>query len=140
MNLIFSDGIRFMFWYWYGVLVLIAHIPLVIDILRVVCPRWKLSRVGYWSRYILLICAPIVGFTALWQLLYVFLPLYEPNPLQTVSGVLHYIFIVWVGTNITINYYRAMLTHPGVDKSSADETYRIKNTTNNVIIAISHSR
>lgn len=120
-----------MFWYWYGVVMLIAHTPLVIDVLRMACPRWKLSRIGYWSRYILLVSAPVVGLTALWQLLFVFLPLYEPDPFHTVSGVLHLVFILWIAINITVNYYRALLTHPGVDKSSADgETDRRSDATN----------
>ncbi len=133
-----------MFWYWYGLVVSIAHTPLVIDALRMACPHWKLSRVGHWSRYVLLVSAPIVGFTALWQLLYIFLPFYEPNLLQTVSGGLHIVFIVWTGINITVNYYRALLTHPGVDKSSSNETNRrsdtIANNTGKVGISETRSR
>ncbi len=114
-----------MFWYVYGVVVVIVHTPLFLDVLRFACPDLKLSRIGYWSRYILIVGAPTVGFTALWQLLCVFLPLYEPEPLHTVSGILHIVFIVWIAINITVNYYRALLTHPGVDKSPDGESVNL---------------
>jgi len=105
-----------MFWYWYGTVVAIAHIPIVIDLLRFVFPWMRLSRVGHWSRFIFLICAPVIFLIALWQALCVYIPIYEPYPLHTVTGLLHITLTLWIFLNGVVHYFRALLTPPGVEK------------------------
>ena len=94
---------------------LIAHLPITLDFIRFASPKLKLSRVSHGSRYILVVAVTVIGATALWQLLFVFLPLYAPDPFHSLLGLLHITFALWLWINAAINYYMALFIHPGVD-------------------------
>ena len=106
-----------MLWYIYGVNVTIAHYPLFVDCLRFTFPHLKLPRVGDWCKYVMLVVAGIIMFTVLWQLVYVFLPLYVPDPLHSVKGLLHITFAMWMWINVFVNYFHALLIPPIIDES-----------------------
>lgn len=62
-----------------------------------------------------MVAATIIGVTALCQLLFVFLPLYAPDPFHSLLGLLHITFALWLWINAAVNYYMALFVHPGVD-------------------------
>lgn len=104
-----------MFWYIYGIVVLAAHIPITIDIIRFAFPQFKLTRISHGTRYILVVAAGIIGCTGLGELLFVFLPIYVPDPFHTFTGWLHIVFALWLWVNTVINYFMALFIHPGTD-------------------------
>jgi hypothetical protein len=108
-----------MFWYIYGTTIVICHIPIVIDIIRLVRPKQcpKIPRVsGSISRYVLAFLTGLVFCVAILQHFIVFLPLVAPEPLHTLKGRVHVAFSTWVWINITVHFYTAFFTHPGEDR------------------------
>lgn len=108
--------------YWFAYvtifLVFLVQIPLAIDLLRFVFPNWKLARFA--SRGIHFILFTIVGSIfciGLGYHLFVYLPLLAgEKPLQTLKGLVHVVFALWVWINIVGNYYYSVFLHPGRDK------------------------
>lgn len=107
-----------MFWYVYGSLLFIAHIPITVDVVRLVRPSWKISRpVHSLQMYILVIVVGIIFCVGLWHLLGVFLPLIAGGFLST---TLHVVFASWVWINVVGHYYLSLFIHPGLDKASSE--------------------
>ena len=104
------------FWFVYVVIVLVGliQIPIAVDIFRGIFPGWNLRRTTHWCINVLLVCVMssffIVGLS---YYLLLFLPLAVGNPLTSVKGLIHLIFALWVWINVVINYYMAVLVHPG---------------------------
>ena len=108
-----------MFWYIYGTIIVVCHIPIAIDVVRLVRPKRcpKIPRVsGSISRYVLAFLTGFVFCIAILQHFIVFLPLVAPDPLHTLKGHIHIIFSTWVWINITVHFYTAFFTHPGEDR------------------------
>ena len=104
-----------MFWYVYGALLLIAHIPITVDVVRLVRPGWKISRpVHSLQMYLLIIVVGVIFCVVLWHHLAIFLPLIAGS---TLSIVLHVVFALWIWVNAIVHYYLALFIHPGLDKS-----------------------
>lgn len=108
-----------MFWYIYGAIIVICHIPIAIDVVRLVrpkrCPR--IPRVsGSISRYVLALLTGFVFCVAILQHFVVFLPLVAPDPLHTLKGLVHIVLSMWVWINVTVHFYTAFFTHPGEDR------------------------
>lgn len=108
------------YWFAYITIFLVAliQIPLAVDLLRFVFPKWKLARFA--SRSIHFILFSIMGSifcVGLGYHLFVYLPLLAgEKPLQSLKGVLHVLFALWVWINIVGNYYYSVFLHPGVDR------------------------
>lgn len=104
------------FWFVYVVIALVGliQIPILVDIFRAVFPGWKLRRTTHWCINGLLIGVMssffIVGLS--YHLL-LFLPLSVEHPFSSVKGLLHLVFAFWVWINVVVNYYMAVLVHPG---------------------------
>ena len=108
-----------MFWYIYGTILVICHIPIAIDVIRLVRPERspKIPRVsGSISRYVLVFLTGLVFCVAILQHFIVFLPLVAPNPLHSPKGLIHIVFSMWVWINVTVHFYTAFFTHPGEDR------------------------
>lgn len=104
-----------MFWYVYGSLLFIAHVPIAVDVVRLVRPSWKIPRPVHQAQMILLIAVMAIIFCGgLWHHLYIFLPLIAGS---LISTVLHVVFALWVWFNVVANYYLALFIHPGLDKA-----------------------
>lgn len=106
-----------MFWYIYGTVLVICHVPITVDILRLVRPQCKIPRVtGLISKYILGVLAGVAFCVAILQHFTVFLPVMAPRPLHSLYGMANVVFSLWVWLNVTIHFYMALLLHPGEDK------------------------
>ena len=101
-------------------LVTFTTIPLGIDLLKVMFPHWRLSRMVGRTAHIFLFLT-VTGLVAL--IIYyqyaVFLPLLldHQNPLQSLSGLFHVLFSSWLWLNVLGNYYHTVSMHPGADAS-----------------------
>lgn len=108
------------YWFVYVTIALVAlvQIPIGIDMLRFVFPSWKLARLA--SRTVHLVLFTVVGAIFLIGIsyhLFVYLPLLAgQEPLQSLLGVLHVTFALWVWINVVGNYFYSVCLHPGLDK------------------------
>ena len=108
--------------YWFVyitiILVLLVQIPIGIDLLRFVFPSWRLARLA--SRAVHGVLFTVVGAIfciGLGYHLFVYLPLLAGrDPLQSLKGLVHVTFALWVWLNIVGNYFYSVLLHPGLDK------------------------
>ena len=108
--------------YWFAYitifLVVLIQVPLAVDLLRFVFPKWKLARLA--SRSIHFLLFSIVGTIfciGLGYHLFVYLPLLAgEKPLQSVKGLVHIAFALWVWINVVGNYYYSVYLHPGHDR------------------------
>ena len=108
-----------MFWYIYGTIIVICHIPIAIDVIRLVHPKRcpKIPRIsGSISRYVLAFLTGLVFCVAILQHFIIFLPLVAPDPLHTPKGYVHVVLSTWVWINVTVHFYTAFFTHPGEDR------------------------
>lgn len=107
-------------WFVYITITLVAlvQIPIAIDLLRFVFPKWKLARLASRAVYFILFTAMGSIFCiGLSYHLFVYLPLLAgEHPLQSVKGFLHVLFAVWVWVNVVGNYYFSVFLHPGQDR------------------------
>ena len=96
------------------VLVGLIQIPIIVDIFRAIFPRCKLRRTTHWCINILLIVVMsslfIIGLS---YYLLLFLPLTVEHPFTSVRGLVHLTFAIWVWMNVVLNYFMAVLVHPG---------------------------
>ena len=104
-----------MFWYIYGSVIVICHVPIVVDVVRLVRPQLKIPRVtGTASRFLLVFLAGVVFCVAILQLYTVFLPLVAPEPLhRSLYSVLHVVVSGWMWINVTVHFFSALFVHPG---------------------------
>ena len=108
-----------MFWYIYGTIIVVCHVPIAVDVVRLVRPKRcsKIPRIsGQISRYVLLFLTGLVFCIAISQHFIVFLPLVAPDPLHSLKGLVHVVFPLWVWVNVTVHFYTAFFVHPGEDK------------------------
>lgn len=102
-------------WFVYIAITLVAlvQIPIAIDLLRFVFPKWKLARLASRAVYFILFTAMGSIFCiGLSYHLFVYLPLLAgEHPLQSVKGFLHVLFAVWVWVNVVGNYYFSVFLH-----------------------------
>lgn len=108
------------YWFVYVTIFLVAliQVPIAIDLLRFVFPRWKLARAA--SRGVHFILFSVMGSIfciALSYHLFIYLPLLAgEKPLQSLNGLLHVAFTLWVWINVVGNYYYSVNLHPGMDR------------------------
>lgn len=108
------------YWFVYVTIGLVGlvQIPIGIDLLRFMFPKWKLARLA--SRAVHLLLFTVMGTIFIIGLsyhLFIFLPLLVgPESLLSVKGMGHILFALWVWTNVVGNYYYAVRLHPGIDK------------------------
>lgn len=109
----------YMFVYVTIFLVALVQIPIAIDLLRFLFPKWRVARLASKAVYSILFSVMGTIFCiGLAYHLFVYLPLLTDNdPLHSVAGILHICFALWVWINVVGNYYFAVFLHPG--RSSA---------------------
>lgn len=106
-----------MFWYVYGTVIVICHVPITVDIIRLVRPEWKIPRVtGSVTQFVLVFLSVLVFCVSIIQHFTFFLPLLAPDPLHSLDGILHIVFSVWIWINVTVHFYMTLFVHPGEDK------------------------
>jgi len=90
------------------------QVPLVVDVLRIVNPRLRISRTtGKLMTILLVISMALIGLIALVFHFFIFLPVVAPDPLQTWRGWCHLGFALWVWINMSLNYLYCVFTDPG---------------------------
>ena len=90
------------------------QVPLLVDILRIVNPRLRISRTtGKIMTILLVVSMALIGLVALIFHYFIFLPIIVPNPLQSWCGWCHIAFALWVWINMSLNYLYCVFTDPG---------------------------
>ena len=116
------------YWFVYITIFLVAliQVPLGVDMLRFVFPQWRLARVaGQTVHPLLFIVVGTIFCIGLGYHLFVYLPLLAgEHPLQSIKGVVHVVFALWVWVNVVGNYYYSVSLHPGKDEDYTPPTRR----------------
>lgn len=108
-----------MFWYIFGTVIVICHIPITVDIIRLVRPQLKIPRVsGSISRLVLVFLTGLTFCVVIYQYFTVFVPLVAPDPLHSLYSAFHVGFAVWLWINVVGHFYTALFVHPGEDRES----------------------
>lgn len=96
-------------------LVALVQIPIAVDLLRFLFPQWRIARLASKAVYsILFVVMGTIFCIGLGYHLFVYLPLLTgSNPLNSVAGILHTCFALWIWINMVGNYYCAVFLHPG---------------------------
>lgn len=110
------------YWFVYVTIGLVGlvQIPIGIDLLRFMFPKWKIARLA--SRAVHLLLFSVMGTIFIIGLsyhLFIFFPLLVgpgSGSLLSLRGMGHILFAVWVWVNVVGNYYYAVRLHPGIDK------------------------
>ena len=105
-----------MLWFIFLLICLIAlsQTPLLVDLLRLLFPQWRIKRLtDKLSVYLLRILMTTFFITGLGQHVFVFIPLMPNIPFRSVKLLLHCVFAYWVWLNMTVNYYLATFLCPG---------------------------
>ena len=105
-----------MFWFIYFLIFLIglAQTPLLVDLLRLIFPTWRIKRLtNNFSVYLLRILMTTFFFTGLAQHVFVFVPLFPDVSFRSLKLAAHCVFAYWVWLNMTVNYYLATFLSPG---------------------------
>ena len=101
-------------------LIVLAQTPLLVDLLRLLFPQWRIKRLtDKISVYLLRLLMTTFFLTGLGQHVFVFIPLMPDVPFRSVKLMLHCVFAYWVWFNMTINYYLATFLCPGYCADSA---------------------
>ena len=111
-----------MLWFIFLLICLIAlsQTPLLVDLLRLLFPQWRIKRLtDKLSVYLLRILMTTFFITGLGQHMFVFIPLMPNVPFRSVKLLFHCVFAYWVWFNMTINYYLATFLCPGYCADSA---------------------
>lgn len=119
-----------MFWFIYLLIFLIglAQTPLLVDLLRLIFPRWTIKRItNRVSVYLLRVLMTTFFITGLGQHMFVFVPLMPDVSFRTVKLAAHCVFAYWVWLNMTVNYYLATFCSPGycADLAQSEDTETI---------------
>ena len=116
-----------MFWFIYLLIFLIglAQTPILVDLLRLIFPEWRIKRLtDYASVYLLRVLMTVFFFIGLYQHMFLFVPLMPDVSFRTLKLAAHCTFTYWVWLNMTINYYLATFMSPGycaVDSSVTEK-------------------
>lgn len=99
-------------------MVALVQIPIAVDMLRFVFPKWKLARFASRTvHFVLFFVMGCIFCIAISYHLFIYLPLLAgQDSLQSLKGMIHVIFALWVWVNVIGNYYYSVFLHPGVDK------------------------
>lgn len=101
------------------------QVPLVVDVLRIVNPKLRISRTtGKLMTILLVISMALIGLVALVFHHFVFLPLVVADPLQSWYGWCHIAFAYWIWINMSLNYLYCVFSDPGytnVPNANVDE-------------------
>ena len=90
------------------------QVPLVVDVLRIVNPRLRISRsTGKIMTVLLVISMGLIGLVALIFHHFIFLPVIAPDPWHSWRGWCHVIFALWIWCNMSLNYLYCVFTDPG---------------------------
>lgn len=110
----------------------LAQTPLLVDLLRLIFPRWRIKRLtNKISVYLLRVLMTTFFLTGLAQHTFLFVPLMPTASFRTLKLVAHCGFTYWVWLNMTVNYYLATFLSPGycVDTArQSEETGRVDST------------
>lgn len=108
------------YWFVYITIFLVAlvQVPLAVDMLRFIFPKWKIARFASRSlHFILFVVVGSIFCIGLSYHLFIYLPLLAgQRPLQSFKGLIHIAFALWVWINVVGNYYYSVHRHPGQDK------------------------
>ena len=111
-----------MLWFIFLLICLIglSQTPLLVDVLRLLFPQWRIKRLtDKLSVYLLCILMTTFFVTGLSQHVFVFIPLMPNVPFRSIKLLLHCVFAYWVWLNMTVNYYLATFLCPGYCADSA---------------------
>jgi len=101
------------------------QVPLIIDVMRILNPRLRVSRTtGQCMTVLLVISMGLIGLFALVFHFFIFLPVVVPDPLQSWRGWCHIAFALWIWGNMSLNYLYSVFTDPGyttVPDAAVDE-------------------
>ncbi len=106
-------------------MVILMQAPILVDVLRAVLPEYRISRLtSQATNFLLIFLVSFLFLVALGYHLFVFLPYLanDPYPLTTLKGIGHVLFAGWVWTNMVVNYYLAVFTHPGTEPEPQTES------------------
>ena len=108
------------YWFVYVTIVLVGlvQVPIGIDLLRFVFPKWKLARLASRSVHTLLfVTVGSIFLIGISYHLFVYLPLLAgQGRLQALKAIVHVAFALWVWCNVVGNYFYSVCLHPGLDK------------------------
>lgn len=106
-------------------IVFMLHAPVLVDVLRAAMPEYRVSRLtSRATNFLLTFLLTFLALVALGYHFFVFLPYLvgDPNPLVTLRGIAHVLFAGWLWTNVVVNYYLAVFTHPGSEPDPRTES------------------
>ena len=105
-----------MLWFIYTLAFLagLVQTPILVDLLRVVFPEWKIKRLTSRAANVLLVILMTTFFClGLGHQIYFFIRLLPEVPLRSAKLICHSMFAYWVWTNMIVNYFLAVFVHPG---------------------------
>lgn len=95
-------------------LIVLFQTPILVDLLKVFFPEWKLKRFTSQAASSLLVVLMNTFFlTGIGLHVFVFIFLAQDIPLTTLKVLCHCVFAYWVWVNMVVNYWLAVLIDPG---------------------------
>jgi len=111
-------------------LVGMVHVPIIVDVLRFVFPKWKLSRLTTRViKYLLISIMTTIYCIALGYHFLVFLPLL--SAVMSLKWIFHLVFACWLWINMIVNYTLAVFLNPGEDKAQDAQRSTVGTTAQN---------
>lgn len=113
-----------MFWFIYILVFLIGLVqtPIMVDLLRLLYPEWRIKRLtSQLASTLLIILMSVFAVIGLGLQIFYFIPLVPDVPFRTTKVICHSIFAYWIWINMVVNYYYAIFIEPGkADSEDAD--------------------
>ena len=103
-------------WFVYALIFLVALVqtPVLVDLLRFLFPKWKVTRLTNRATSILLMLTmSSIAFITLGYY-FTFLHLVVEDPWHCAKGICHIVFASWVFFNMAVNYVMAVFVDPGI--------------------------
>lgn len=103
-------------WFVYALIFLVALVqtPVLVDLLRFMFPKWRVTRLtNRASSFLLMLTMTSIAFIALGYY-FTFLHLVAEDPWHSAVGICHIVFAGWVFFNMAVNYAMAVFVDPGV--------------------------
>ena len=103
-------------------LIVLFQTPILIDLLKVFFPEWRLKRFTSQAASTLLVVLMNTFFlTGLGMHVFLFVPLVTDIRLTPFKLICHCVFAYWVWINMVINYWYAVLVDPGRSSTELSE-------------------
>ena len=103
-------------WFVYALIFLVALVqtPVLVDVLRFLFPKWRVTRLtNQAASLLLMLTMTSIAFIALGYY-FTFLHLVVEDPWHSARGVCHIVFAGWVFVNMAANYAMAVFVDPGI--------------------------